>query len=139
MSADLHSGDTGGGRLGGSALHANADKISAAKLDLRAPADLVAASTVSGERPEFAADGQAFPSVRGASDDSPRARLEEHLRSLGAEGAAVHPMSRAEQLATRFRREGLPVARLFESHSALISLGLNQRGKPGIWLIQKLP
>ena len=48
-------------------------------------------------------------------------------------------MSRAEQLATRFRREGLPVARLFESHSALLSLGLNQRGKPGIWLIQKLP
>jgi hypothetical protein len=42
-------------------------------------------------------------------------------------------------MARRFRREGLPVARLFENHSALVSLGLNSRGKPGIWLIQKLP
>jgi hypothetical protein len=48
-------------------------------------------------------------------------------------------MSRAEEIAHRFRHEGLPVARLFESRSALVSLGLNQRGKPGIWLIQKLP
>jgi len=51
--------------------------------------------------------------------------------------AAAHEP--AEQIATRFRHEGLPIARLFESRSALISLGLNARGKPGIWLIQKLP
>jgi hypothetical protein len=31
----------------------------------------------------------------------------------------------------------VPIARLWESHSALLSLGLNQRGKPGLWLIQK--
>jgi hypothetical protein len=37
----------------------------------------------------------------------------------------------------RVHREGLPVARLFESKSALVSLGLNQKGKPGLWLIQK--
>jgi hypothetical protein len=132
MSADLHSGDTGGGRLA-------ADRSLASKLDLRAPADLMAASSVTGERSALAVDGHAFPSVRRASHDASHARLEEQLPALGTEGPAVHPMSRAEQLATRFRREGLPVARLFESHSALISLGLNQRGKPGIWLIQKLP
>jgi len=51
-----------------------------------------------------------------------------------------HPreMSRAEEFARRVHREGLPIARLWESHSALVSLGLNQRGKPGIWLIQKV-
>jgi hypothetical protein len=37
----------------------------------------------------------------------------------------------------RFHREGLPVARLWENHSALISLGLNAKGKPGLWLVQK--
>jgi hypothetical protein len=45
--------------------------------------------------------------------------------------------SRAQEMAQRFHREGLPVARLWETHSALLSLGLNQRGKPGLWLIQK--
>jgi hypothetical protein len=43
-----------------------------------------------------------------------------------------------EELAKRLRREGLPVARLFENQSALVSLGLNQKGKPGLWLIQKM-
>jgi hypothetical protein len=49
----------------------------------------------------------------------------------------ARPMSSAEELARRVHREGLPVARLFESKSALVSVGLNQRGKPGLWLIQK--
>jgi hypothetical protein len=44
----------------------------------------------------------------------------------------------AEEFARRLHREGLPVARLFESKSALVSLGLNQKGKPGLWLIQKM-
>jgi hypothetical protein len=37
----------------------------------------------------------------------------------------------------RFGREGLPLARLWENHSALLSLGLSPRGKPGLWLVQK--
>jgi hypothetical protein len=45
--------------------------------------------------------------------------------------------SRVKQIAERFHREGLPVARLWETHSALLSLGLNGRGKPGLWLVQK--
>lgn len=47
-------------------------------------------------------------------------------------------MSQAEILARRIHREGLPVARLWESKSALLSFGLNQRGKPGLWLTQKI-
>jgi len=37
----------------------------------------------------------------------------------------------------RVHREGLPVARLFETKSALVHLGLSPRGKPGLWLVQK--
>jgi hypothetical protein len=47
------------------------------------------------------------------------------------------PMSPAEAFARRVHREGLPVARLWETRSALVSVGLNQKGKPGLWLIQK--
>ncbi len=43
-----------------------------------------------------------------------------------------------EEFARRVHREGLPVARLWENRSALVSLGLNQKGKPGLWLVQKL-
>jgi hypothetical protein len=46
-------------------------------------------------------------------------------------------MSGTEAFARRFHREGLPVARLWENKSALVSLGLNHRGKPGLWLVQK--
>lgn len=47
-------------------------------------------------------------------------------------------MSQAEIIARRIQREGLPLARLWESKSALLSVGLNQRGKPGLWLTQKI-
>lgn len=45
---------------------------------------------------------------------------------------------RVEELALRFHREGLPIARLWENKSALVSLGLNQKGKPGLWIVQKI-
>jgi hypothetical protein len=52
-------------------------------------------------------------------------------------GSARVP-GRMEELARRIHREGLPVARLWENKSALVSLGLNQKGKPGLWLVQKI-
>jgi hypothetical protein len=51
--------------------------------------------------------------------------------------SADRPLSPAEELLRRAQREGLPLARLFESQSALISLGLNKKGKPGLWLVEK--
>jgi hypothetical protein len=57
------------------------------------------------------------------------------LPQLGGEGP--QPRSRVEEFAQRVHREGLSAARLWENKSALISLGLNQKGKPGIWIIQK--
>jgi hypothetical protein len=60
-----------------------------------------------------------------------------NLPVLGADAGEARVMSRAESFARRFHREGLPVARLWENHSALLSLGLNAKGKPGLWLVQK--
>jgi hypothetical protein len=57
------------------------------------------------------------------------------LPQLGAQG---HIPSRYEELAQKFHREGLPVARLWENKAALVSLGLNQKGKPGLWITQKV-
>ncbi len=62
---------------------------------------------------------------------------EDSLRSLEMEHNQAREMGRTEALARRFRREGLPIARLWENHSALVSLGLNAKGKPGLWLVQK--
>ena len=66
-----------------------------------------------------------------------RSDTAEEQSSFAALGAQTQAMSRAQAFADRFRREGLPVARLWENHSALVSLGLNQKGKPGLWLVQK--
>jgi|ERR1022692_1669712 hypothetical protein len=43
-----------------------------------------------------------------------------------------------ESLVRRVHNEGLPFARLWENHAALISLGVNPKGKVGLWLIQKV-
>jgi len=59
-------------------------------------------------------------------------------RALGVGETNFRTMSQAEILALRIRREGLPIARLLESKSALLSIGLNQRGKPGLWITQKV-
>ena len=79
--------------------------------------------------------------VSSSSGPSDRARTigmnDSRLASLANGMNQSREMSRVETFARRFRREGLPVARLWEGHSALVSLGLNSRGKPGLWLVQK--
>jgi hypothetical protein len=57
--------------------------------------------------------------------------------SLSSERPQTRIPGRVEELALRFHREGLPIARLWENKSALVSLGLNQKGKPGLWIVQK--
>jgi hypothetical protein len=51
--------------------------------------------------------------------------------------SAAKPMGAAEEFTRRVHREGLPLARLLETKTALVSLGVNPKGKPGLWLIQK--
>lgn len=116
--------ETHAGRASGSF---NSFKMGAGHLDLRAPTNVPQAAD--------AAAPSAFPSSRrltGSTADP----LQQPV--LGMADAHAREMSRAEEFARRVHREGLPIARLWESHSALVSLGLNQRGKPGIWLIQKV-
>jgi hypothetical protein len=59
--------------------------------------------------------------------------VEASLRPLGT----IAPRPTVQSMVEHFHREGLPVARLWENHSALVSLGLNGKGKPGLWLVQK--
>jgi hypothetical protein len=89
-------------------------------LDLRPPPELPKASE------EF-------------SGDATRKLLGSENRNASslAELSMTKSMSPAEAFARRVHQEGLPVARLWETRSALVSVGLNQKGKPGLWLIQK--
>jgi hypothetical protein len=52
---------------------------------------------------------------------------------FGISGTDFRMASPTERFVDRVHREGLPVARLWQSESALLSIGLNQRGKPGVW------
>jgi hypothetical protein len=118
---------------------ARAEPLTVSRLDLRAPAHWPSEAGKSDGTHAVAVDTPPFPSMRRGSEDAAGRGLQEDPPSLRSDLPAMRTMSRAQEMARRFRREGLPVARLFESRSALVSLGLNQHGKPGIWLIQKLP
>jgi hypothetical protein len=109
-----------------------ASRMDLQRLDLRAPESLPAdhASRTMDD------SAGAFPSAKRAAI-APESRAEEELPALG--GAAIHTMSRAQEMAQRVQREGVPVARLWETRSALLHVGLSPRGKPGLWLIQKVP
>jgi hypothetical protein len=59
------------------------------------------------------------------------------LSSSSSETPRARIPGRVEDMVLRFHREGLPLARLWENKSALVSLGLNPKGKPGLWITQK--
>jgi hypothetical protein len=92
------------------------------QLDLRAPS--IAAE---------AAERTAFPSM--SHRQNPVSSEQLRLPALGSDEMRSRPS--VQQFVQRVRREGLPVARLFESKSALVHLGLSPKGKPGLWLVQK--
>jgi hypothetical protein len=107
------------------------------RLDLRpptVPGELAAAVRPNSETVDTEDEPRPFPSARhgeaASTDQTP-------VQSSDMGISHVREMGRVETLARRFHREGLPVARLWETHSALLSLGLNQKGKPGLWLVQK--
>jgi hypothetical protein len=92
-------------------------------LDLRAPSPAVDVSEKT----------SSFPSMsRRHSLGSPEPV---RLPALGADGMRSRPI--LQDFVRRVHHEGLPVARLFESKSALVHLGLSPKGKPGLWLVQK--
>jgi hypothetical protein len=120
----------------------------AAPLDLRLPQDSGSAGVHGGAGALASAP---FPSAIHHLDfgktDPGRADLgtedrgaDERVRPppLGADAVNFQKMSRAEIIARRIHREGLPIARVWESKSAVLSIGLNQRGKPGLWFTQRM-
>jgi hypothetical protein len=109
-----------------------------AQLDLHAPRDTPS------ELSHHNADSlgsTAFPSsIHHLELGKPEIDQEDHIRLPGFRTGetTARVMSPAEILARRIHREGLPVARLWQSKSAVLSIGLNNRGKPGLWLTQKI-
>lgn len=91
-------------------------------LDLRAPSHAMEAEK----------SPSAFPSMVHRQNPS-QARSE--LPLLGSD--SMHARPTIQEFVHKVRQEGLPVARLFETKSALVHLGLSPRGKPGLWLVQK--
>jgi hypothetical protein len=54
-----------------------------------------------------------------------------------ADAASTHVMSPLQNMAHNFQKEGLPIAKLFQSNSSLVHVGLNSKGKPGLWIVHK--
>jgi hypothetical protein len=97
----------------------------AAHLDLRLPARLTLGEEKTSSFPSAISHRQF-----GATEQSTQ------MTNAGAGNGRIRPP--IEEMARRIQHEGLPVARLWENQSALVHLGLNPHGKPGLWLVQKV-
>jgi hypothetical protein len=98
--------------------------VSGQRLDLRAPSLALDAA----QKPD------SFPSMSRRENAVSAEQL--RLPALGSDGIRSRPS--VQEFVQRVHREGLPVARLFENKSALVHLGLSPKGKPGLWLVQKI-
>jgi hypothetical protein len=98
-------------------------QIVALRLDLSAPARSTESSS---KVPAFSTMSHQQTSV------SP-----EQGRFANLASDSMHTQPTLQERALLFRRDGLPVARLWENKSTLLHLGLNQKGKPGLWIVQK--
>jgi hypothetical protein len=107
-----------------SAASATAARSIAGRLDLRPPVE----AQMSNE------EVAAIPLNARFSTGNHRFSADESASSAGS----THIMSPLQTLAHNFRQEGLPIAKLFQSNQSLLHLGLNPRGKPGLWLVHKL-
>jgi hypothetical protein len=107
-------------------------------LDLRVPHDPFVPGNQAGS---VALELRAFPSgMQRPARDAEGSGTNDHATPAGlsASEADFHFASPAEKFVGRMHREGLPIARLWKSESALLSIGLNKRGKPGVWFTKTL-
>jgi hypothetical protein len=95
-------------------------------LDLRAPSHAMEAGMASEK------SAGVFPSMARRQS---LAQEQVEVPTFGS--GAMHARPTIQEFVHKVHREGLPVARLFETKSALVHLGLSPRGKPGLWLVQK--
>jgi hypothetical protein len=122
------------GMLAGTPSRSLASRLEFQRLDLRAPEALAGghASTPIGDSSAVFPSGkraQQLGATAGAGVDLPG----------GSTGATLRMESKVQEMERRVPREGLPIARLWETKTALLHFGLNPKGKPGLWLIQKVP
>jgi hypothetical protein len=106
------------------------ENLSVAHLDLRLPMSYSAAK---GDAPESA--HSPAPAFRRWDSNTNERIL---AAALSSDDPGFRMTSQSATFVARVRREGLPFARLWESKSALVSIGLNRSGKPGLWLTQKI-
>jgi len=99
------------------------ENTSAPVLDLRPPRDYLPAVSL----------GPIAVSSHSADDAEYPARS-----GFGTGEARIPMMTQPETWLHRVHREGVPIVKLWNSKSALLSIGLNQKGKPGLWLTQKV-
>jgi hypothetical protein len=105
-------------------------------MDLRSSLEMHAAAATAMAVSEK--NSEAFPSSLHRQTWAGQNQQQSEVPVLGSTGTQSRIDSPIQALARRVHREGLPVARLWENKSALVSLGLNQKGKPGLWIIQKI-
>ena len=102
-------------------------------LDLRLPSHAAEGGGNVAEKSPNAFPSMAHRQSLGQQNLAQQERVE--VPALGADG--MHARPTLQDYVQKVHREGLPVARLFENKSALVHLGLNPKGKPGLWLVQK--
>jgi len=100
------------------------------QLDLSPPTHLIENAV---KTPAVSAMGRQQSVGRQQPAASPQ---QQRFANLGLGSLQTHPS--LEERVREFHRDGLPVARLWENKSALLHLGLNQKGKPGLWIVQKM-
>lgn len=95
------------------------------RLDLRAPSQMLSSEQA--------------PAATGSANSHHFFGGESPFRSDRADPAhAGHIMSPLQNVAHNFRQEGLPIAKLFQSNTSLVHVGLNPKGKPGLWIMHKV-
>ena len=85
--------------------------------------------------PDVVATGSRRPIEVEVSDSPSRGRSDYRSPAVG-QGEPL--MSPVENMARSFRRQGLPVAKLFQNANLLVHLGLRPKGKPGLWFVREL-
>jgi hypothetical protein len=99
-------------------------QIVARRLDLSAPAHSI---EISNRGPAFSTMPHQQTSV-----------APEQGRFANLDSRPMHLQPSMQDRVRLFRREGFPVARLWENKSALVHLGFNSKGKLGLWIVQKM-
>jgi hypothetical protein len=86
---------------------------------------------------QLALDLRPPPEIQ-AGDPIARSESQAVAPSRRSFATVTAPMSPVEDVARDFRRQGLPVAKLFQNGNLMVHLGLSPKGKMGLWFVHQL-